>query len=84
MSYEPSLLRGPEGIADIGRDTLALNHIFGYDSVRKGNLHLIENDKIIYGSGPAVILEDTARGVREFLLSIDDQGVGCVAVHPSR
>lgn len=84
MNYEASVLRGAEGIADIGRDVLALNHVFGFDSIRKGNLHLIENDKIIFGSGPAVIIEDTSRGVRDFLLSIDDQGVGCVAVHPSR
>jgi hypothetical protein len=84
LAYDFSSLRSPEGVADIGKDSLVLSSIFGYDSLRKDQLHLLEHGKIIYASGPAVILEDVLKKTRDYLLSIDEQGVGCLAVHPSK
>ncbi len=83
-TYEISTLRKPESYADLGRDCLALHQIFGFDVSRKGNWCLLEPNKVIFASGSSVVLQNVNDGSRDYLLSIDDQGIGCVAVHPSR
>lgn len=83
-AYNAQSLRKPINIADIGTEGTALYKILGTDLNRRGNLALIEDDMLIYVGGNAVIFEDTKNSVKEFLLCIDDGGVGCVAVHPSR
>ena len=83
-AYTAQSLRKPINIADIGSEGTALYRILGTDLNRRGNLALIEDDMLIYVGGNAVIFEDVKNDVKEFLLCIDDGGVGCVAVHPSR
>jgi hypothetical protein len=82
--YEASSLRRPINVADIGGEGAALYKILGTDLSRRGNLALIDDDLLIYVGGNAVIFEDVQKGFKEYLLCIDDGGVGCVAVHPSR
>ena len=82
--YVISTLRKPETVADLGRDCLSLHHVFGFDSSRRENWCLIETDKLIFATGSSVVLQDIALGTRDYLLTIDDQGIGCIAVHPSR
>jgi hypothetical protein len=82
--YSCFSLRKPESICDLGRDAVSLHHVFGSDIGRRGNLHLIDDDKIIYASSSSVVIESIATGVKNYLLSIDDNGIGCVAVHPAR
>jgi hypothetical protein len=77
-------LRNPQSVADLGRECTGLHHVFGVDMSRKGDLSLIEDDTIIYATATAVVFQNVHTGVKEYLLSIDDSGVGCVAVHPSR
>ena len=83
-AYIAQTLRKPINVADIGSEGTALYKILGTDLSRRGNLALIEDDMLIYVGGNAVIFEDVGKGLKEFLLCIDDGGVGCVAVHPSR
>eukprot|EP01033_Poteriospumella_lacustris_P001667 gene1665-1214_t len=82
--YDSSSLRPPLSVAEIGRDVLGLHHIYGYDSSRKGNLHFIEDDRIIFVDGSTVVLEHIHDGSREFLLHVSECGAACVAVHPSK
>ena len=81
--YEPQSLRKHVSIADTGRDILSLYHIYGIDNARRGNLYFIDENKIIYASNAAVVIEDLSNGNREYILGIED-GIGCIVVHPSR
>ena len=82
--YVSQSLRRPVSVADIGSEGTALYQILGTDLSRRGNVALIEDGLLIYACGNAVIFEDVNKGVKDYLLCIDDGGVGCVAVHPSR
>lgn len=77
-------LRKGENVAELGRGDIALHHIFGADLTRVANLSFIEDDVIIYISGNAVIFENIGTGSKDYLLGIDEIGVGAVAVHPTR
>jgi len=77
-------LRNPQSCADIGRECTALHHVFGVDIYRKGNLNLIESDILVYSTPSAIVFQNIQSGYKEYLLSIDDNGIGCVTVHPSK
>lgn len=83
-SYDATGIRKPESVADLGRDVLSLHHVYGYDLGRRGNLHLIEDDRIIYATSSAVVLENIVNGKKDYILGIDENGVGCVVVHPTK
>ena len=76
--------RRPEAIADLGRSTSALFHIFGTDLARKSNFALIEDEIAVYAVGNSLVFENLVNGFKSYLMGLDDGGVGCVAVHPSR
>lgn len=82
--YSAQSLRRPTSISDIGAEGTALYKIIGSDLSRRGNIALIDDDLLIYVCGNAVIFEDIKNKLKNYLLCIDDGGVGCVAVHPSR
>jgi hypothetical protein len=46
--YDVRTLRGPQAVSDIGRECIALHHLYGADNTRRSNLGIIEEDKIIY------------------------------------
>lgn len=83
-AYDVSMLRGGQSVADLGRDCMGLQYVFGYDLSRRGNLFFIEENRVIYASSAAVVLENLITGMREFVMGIDAGGVGAVAVHPTR
>lgn len=76
--------RSPQHVADIGRECTALHHVFGADVSKKGNMSLIEHDTVIYATSTAVVFQNVSTAAKEYLLSVGDNGIGCVAVHPSR
>lgn len=82
--YDPSSLRKPESVADLGRDVLSLYHVFGHDVGRRGNLKLIEDDHIIYATSSSVVIEHLHSGKKQYVLGVEENGIGCVEVHPSR
>ena len=83
-TYDVARLRPPESIADLGKECTGLYHVFGTDMSRRSNLKLIEAERIVYATTVAVVFESTTSGAKEYLMSIDAGGIGCVAVHPSR
>jgi hypothetical protein len=76
--------RNAQNVADMGRECTALHHVFGADMSRKGNMNLIEHDTIIYATATAVVFQNISTAAKEYLMSIGDGGIGCVAVHPTR
>ena len=77
-------LRKPVSVADVGKEFVGLHHTFGNDFTRRNNISIIEDDKVIYAAGNNVIIESMDTGVKCYLLSVDEGGIGAVAVHPSR
>ena len=77
-------LRKPIDVCDVGNSRIALHYVFGTDISRRNNIILVEDHRIAYVSGNAVIFEDIVTHEKEYLMSIDEGGVGCVAIHPSR
>jgi hypothetical protein len=77
-------LRKPLSICDLGRECMGLEHAYGVDATKLGNMHFIEKKKIVYALSSAVVFQDIEIGHKSFLLGIDEGGVGCVAVHPSK
>ena len=84
MSKEYKDLRRPIAVGDIGPEGAALYHIFGADSTKRANLSLIEDNVLVYVCGNAVIFENLETSSKYYLLGLDDGGVGCVTIHPSR
>eukprot|EP01041_Mallomonas_annulata_P002802 gene2802-5517_t len=84
MSYEVTKLRRPQCVSELGRECTALHHVFGADLSRKGNLAFINKNVLIYATGNSVVFEDIVLKTKRYLLALDDAGVGCVTVHPSR
>jgi hypothetical protein len=83
-SVDIAMLRRPQSIADVGKDFIALHHVFGTDISRRDNLSFIDDQTLAYVNGNCVIFENIWSRNRTYLLGIDDGGVGCIAVHPSR
>ena len=77
-------LRRPVSVYDVGKERFGLYHTFGQDFTRRNNINLIEEDKIIYASGGNVVVETLSTHEKDFLLGIDEGGVGAIAVHPSK
>ena len=77
-------LRKPLHIADLGRACLGLYHVHGIDMFKRGNLSFIETRKIVYVTSNSVVFQDIDTGLKSYLLGIDEGGVGCVCVHPSK
>ena len=82
--YDVNQLRRPQAVADLGRETSSLYHNFGTDLTRKNNLCLIESGVIMYVVGNTVVIHELSTGITKTILGLDDGGVGCVAVHPSK
>ena len=82
--YDVRTLRGPQAVGDIGRECIALHHLYGADNTRRGNLGIIDEDKIIYIVSNSIIIENIVTSAKEFINGIDGMGIGCYAVHPSK
>eukprot|EP00605_Chrysophyceae_sp_TOSAG23-4_P000185 GSChrysophyteH1.ASY1.ANO1.219.1 assembled CDS len=83
-TYNLAMMKRPQAVADLGRECSSLFHNFGVDFTRKNNLCQIEQNVIIYALGNAVIFENFVEKTKKYLLGLDDGGVGCIVVHPSK
>jgi hypothetical protein len=79
-------LRPPQHVGEIGRgsELLEMHHVFGADITRRDNIAFISDDTIVYSIGAAVVFENITCAGRDYVLSIDEGGVGCVCVPPSK
>jgi hypothetical protein len=83
-SYDHHKLRRPIAVQDIGVEGAALYHVFGVDYTKRGNLHVIEDNVVAYVSGNSVIFQNVINHSRNYLIGLDEGGIGCIVVHPSR
>lgn len=83
-SYDVRSLRRPQSMCDVGRECSAVYHIYGNDIVKRGNLLIIEENVVVYAAGNQVIFENIISGTRQCLRGVEDDGIGCIAVHPSK
>ncbi|XP_071995060.1 cilia- and flagella-associated protein 44 isoform X2 [Engystomops pustulosus] len=63
---------------------LHLLHSFGYDCTRRANLHLLDDQTLLYIAGTVAIILGLKTQEQQYLRSSSGQGIGAVAVHPSR
>lgn len=82
--YPVSSLRKRQSVAEVGKEDIALHYIFGADITRISNLNFIEDDVIAYIAGNAIVFHNINTTEKEYLLGIDEMGVGSIAVHPSK
>lgn len=85
--YEnPHLLRRPASVAEIdGTELFTFQEAIGNDINRRGPfMFLVEDDVLAYTSMNCVVFENLTHGTRKYLPGIDENGVGAMAVHPSR
>jgi WD40 repeat protein len=83
-AYTAEGFKRGDAVQDLGRETSALYHNFGYDLTKKNNLSMIEVKTAIYALGNNVVFENITTGTRKYLQGLDDGGVGCIAVHPEK
>ena len=79
-----SSLRPAMEVHELGQEGTALAHVVGIDCIKRANIHFVESNVICYVSGNAVVFLNTTDLSRTYLLGIDQCGIGCVAVHPSK
>lgn len=82
--YKFNELIKEESIFEIGRDALYLDNIYGFDNNMNQNLHFLDFETIIYATTAGIIIQNITSNHRIFLTSLDEGGVGCIAVHPSK
>ena len=84
VEYSTSDLRKPQSVAEADRACKSLHYAFSADTGKFGNLALIDSQTAIYTIGNAVVLENVFDQHKEYIMGIDEGGVGCVCVHPSK
>ncbi|XP_069800651.1 cilia- and flagella-associated protein 44 isoform X2 [Dendropsophus ebraccatus] len=63
---------------------LHLLHSFGYDCTKRANLHLLDDQTLLYVAGTVAIILGLKTHEQQYLRSSSGQGIGAVADHPSR
>ena len=82
--YEPYKLRKRQNAAELRRPTAALHNVNGMDINKRNNMYFIESDRIVYATGNCVVFQNIWTKAKEYLLGLECNGVGCVAIHPSK
>ena len=73
-----------QNIADLGKDAVCLHHIFGFDNHKRNNLLLTDSKTLAYATTNSVVFENLENNEKEFLLTKDENGVGCITAHQPR
>ncbi|XP_040195062.1 cilia- and flagella-associated protein 44 [Rana temporaria] len=63
---------------------LQLLHSFGYDCNKRANLHLLDDQTLLYVAGTVIIILTLKTQEQRYLRSSSGGGIGAVTVHPSR
>ena len=72
---------GPEVTGHITKDSLSLSHSLGYDCTRRNNLHVVDENTLLYASGNLLHFLNCGSGELRFLRTIG--GVTALQVHPT-
>ena len=82
--YTSELLRKDQSSSEYDKSLGYLHYVYGSDGGKAGNLDYIDERTIIYTLGNSVVLEDIISNSKRYIMGIDEGGVGCVGVHPSK
>ena len=82
--YSSESLRKDQSSSEYDKSLGYLHYVYGSDSGKAGNLDYIDERTVIYTLGNSVVLEDIISNSKRYIMGIDEGGVGCVGVHPSR
>ena len=82
--YKRSQFDFDESIASTNVAGLSLKQGLGFDSIKRHNTMLVEEDVLIYSTGKFLVLHKYSVGTRLYLPSLDGGGIGSFDVHPSR
>ncbi|QDZ25480.1 hypothetical protein HOP50_17g80200 [Chloropicon primus] len=63
---------------------LSLKQGLGFESTKRHNTMLVEDDVLLYSTGKFLVLHKYSLGTRLYLPSLDGGGIGSFDVHPSR
>ncbi|KAM9320405.1 cilia- and flagella-associated protein 44 [Gastrophryne carolinensis] len=63
---------------------LQLQHSFGYDCNKRANLHLLDDQTLLYVAGTMAVILNLTTQEQRYLRSSSGGGIGAVTVHPSR
>lgn len=82
---EVSSIRKPTHNFEVANEALAFSKIFGIDGNKVGNLHLIEDEVMMYISANSIVVDNFGLlKSQKYIPSIDEGGIGSLAIHPSR
>lgn len=84
QSYETHTLRKKQSASELPRSNVVLHDVLGLDINRRSNMSFIEADRIVYAAGNCVVFQNILTKQKEYLFGLEENGVGCVAVHPTR
>ncbi|XP_033981538.1 cilia- and flagella-associated protein 44 isoform X1 [Trematomus bernacchii] len=70
--------------SEIPENLLHLCHSFGYDSGRRGNLQLLDDNTLIFIAGNLLVLLDVSTKEQRYLRSCSGGGIGTIKAHPSK
>ncbi len=65
-------------------DIIKLSYSFGYDCKKRSNLHLLDNDTIVFSAGNFVQLLNIKTKEQKYLKTLSGGAVGALAVHSTR
>ncbi|KAH9503833.1 Cilia- and flagella-associated protein 44 [Bulinus truncatus] len=64
-------------------NVLHLKHSYGYDCKRRNNLHLLDENHVVFAAGNLVQIVNLKSKEQNYLRSISGCGIGAICVHPS-
>ncbi|CAF0711556.1 unnamed protein product [Brachionus calyciflorus] len=70
--------------SNLNENFLQLFHSFGYDCKKRSNLHLIDEETLIFSAGNVVELLNIRTREQRYLKTVSGGAVGAISVHPSR
>jgi WD40 repeat protein len=83
-SYTASALRSPKCVEVLSNEVASLYNVFGVDGHRRRNLFMIDEHTIMHSTGNYVVFHDIRNNEKSYLMGLDEGGVGCFCVHPSK
>jgi len=84
LRYGYGTLHKQLAVPDIGIEATTIFHVFGSDATKRENIALIADDVLVYVVSNSVVFENIITRVKTYLVGVDEGGIGCIAVHPSR
>ncbi|XP_063718325.1 cilia- and flagella-associated protein 44-like isoform X2 [Symsagittifera roscoffensis] len=70
--------------SEIPESLLTLHHAFGYDCTKRANLHILDEDHLLFSAGSLTVVLSIKLRKHTYLKVIGGGSVGALTVHPQR